>query len=143
MVRLLALPRLVHEDLEEGRLTTGHARALLAVPEPDRQLGLRNLVVERRLSVRATEALVNRERRSPAAPGATAGHAPSGAAAPATAPATGQALQFQAVQEMLEKRLATRVTIHPAGQGTDPGGRIEIEFYSLDEFNRLYELLVR
>jgi hypothetical protein len=52
---------------------------------------------------------------------------------------------------MLERRLATRVLIRPgtqaagtgAGTGMGAGGRIEIEYYSLDDFNRLYALLTR
>jgi ParB family transcriptional regulator, chromosome partitioning protein len=134
MVRLLALPRLLQEDLDEGRLTIGHARALLGLPEPERQLALRNLVLERGLSVRETEQLVQRD-RSRRVPGG---------AAPGPAPALPprEALQFQAVQDMLERRLATRVRIQHGAAGSG-AGRIEIEYYSLDDFNRLYELLVR
>ena len=130
MVRLLALPPLLQEDLDAGRLSTGHARALLGVGAPDGQVALRNLVVERGLSVRETEQLVQRER-------ARARVVPPPTLAPA------EALQFQAVQDILERRFATRVTIQRGGQGGEGGGRIEIEYYSLDDFNRLYELLVR
>ncbi|HKJ00126.1 MAG TPA: ParB/RepB/Spo0J family partition protein [bacterium] len=138
MVRLLALPLLLQEDLDDGRLTIGHARALLGVAEPDRQLGLRALVLQRGLSVRETEQLVQRERSGAPAPGAV----PPADAAPPALPAA-ESLQFQAVQEMLERRLGTRVTIQRAGQASAGTGCIEIEYYSLDDFNRLYELLVR
>ena len=141
LVRLLSLPLSLQEDLEAGRLTTGHARALLAIPEPDRQVALRNVIVERGLSVRETERLVNRARKSRtnATDGRLAEQA-GGVELPA-----GLALQFQAVQEMLEKRFSTRVIIRRGEQGSaaKEAGRIEIEFYSLDDFNRLYELLVR
>ena len=136
MVRLLALPPLLQEDLDAGRLTIGHARALLSLPEPDRQLALRGVVLERGLSVRETEQLVQRERSGERAAGPAAGGG-------APTPAAGEALQFQAVQEMLERRLATRVTIQHRGAGAEGTGRIEIEYYSLDDFNRLYDLLVR
>jgi ParB family chromosome partitioning protein len=132
MVRLLALPPLLLEDLDAGRLTVGHARALLSLPQPDAQVALRQVVIERGLSVRETERLVQRERSAREAP-------PGALAAPALDPA--QALQFQAVREMLEQRLATRVGIQP--DEATGAGRIEIEYYSLDDFNRLYELLVR
>lgn len=141
LVRLLSLPLSLQEDLEAGRLTTGHARALLAIPEPDRQVALRNVIVERGLSVRETERLVNRARKSRtnATDGRLAEQA-GGVELP-----TGLALQFQAVQEMLERRFSTRVIIRRGEQGNaaTEAGRIEIEFYSLDDFNRLYELLVR
>jgi ParB family transcriptional regulator, chromosome partitioning protein len=137
MVRLLSLPPLLQEDLDEGRLSIGHARALLGLPEADRQLALRGVVLERGLSVRETEQLVQRARAPAreAAPGTATG------AAAALPPA--ETLQFQAAQEMLERRLATRVTILHRGSGSAGNGRIEIEYYSLDDFNRLYELLVR
>lgn len=141
LVRLLSLPLSLQEDLEAGKLTTGHARALLAIPEPDRQVALRNVIVERGLSVRETERLVNRARKSRtnATDGRLAQQA-GGVELP-----TGLALQFQAVQEMLERRFSTRVIIRRGEQGSaaTEAGRIEIEFYSLDDFNRLYELLVR
>jgi ParB family chromosome partitioning protein len=150
MVRLLALPPLLQEDLEAGRLSTGHARALLSVPEADRQLLLREQVLQRALSVRETEQLVQRERAgdAPRPPGGTAGDTAGGpaAGAPADGQAGREALQFQAVQDMLERRLATRVVIQHRGSdraGGERGGRIEIEYYSLDDFNRLYDLLVR
>ena len=57
-IRLLQLPEAVRRMLEEGRLTAGHARALLAASEPER---LAHLVVERGLTVRQTEALVREE----------------------------------------------------------------------------------
>jgi ParB family chromosome partitioning protein len=150
MVRLLALPPLLQEDLEAGRLSTGHARALLSVPEADRQLLLREQVLQHALSVRETEQLVQRERAgdAPRPPGGTVGDTAGGpaAGAPADGRAGREALQFQAVQDMLERRLATRVVIQHRGSdraGGERGGRIEIEYYSLDDFNRLYDLLVR
>jgi hypothetical protein len=100
--------------------------------------------------VRETEQLVQRERAgdAPRPPGDTAGGTPGGpaAGAPADGQAGREALQFQAVQDMLERRLATRVVIQHRGSdraGGERGGRIEIEYYSLDDFNRLYDLLVR
>ena len=129
MVRLLALPGPVQEDLETGRLTIGHARALLAVPDAARQRHLRALILAKSLSVRETEALVARER----APGPGAGGGSPGAPDGALPP------RWQATVQRLEKRLGTRVTLvlRPDGES----GRIGIEFYSLDDFNRLYDLL--
>ena len=69
MVRLLALPPLLKEDLADGRLSAGHARALLTLSGADRQIALRGVVIERGLSVRETERLTARAKREhPAAP---------------------------------------------------------------------------
>ncbi len=63
-VRLLSLPESVKEMLEEGRLSAGHARALLGLEDPE---ALAQRVVARGLNVRQTEALVRREKAGPAA----------------------------------------------------------------------------
>lgn len=153
MVRLLALPTALREDLEEERLTTGHARALLAVGEVERQLELRELILARGLSVRETERQVRLRRKLPGKHNRKAAR---------HSPETGRAARdpkFLAVQEALEGRLATRVTINrtenrardarqeKTGKNSRKDsdgqqGKIEIEFYSLEDFNRLYELLM-
>lgn len=141
MTRLLALPPLLREDLEAGRLTAGHARALLAIPFPDHQIALRGVVLERELSVRETERLVNRNRNRNRNQAGPSGSAPEGT----TGATDREDLQFTAVKEMLERRFSTRIRIRPdAGHAReDAGGRIEIEYYSMDDFNRLYDLLMR
>jgi ParB family chromosome partitioning protein len=128
LVRLLALPAPLREDLEVGRLTVGHARALLPVTEADRQLALRELVLARGLSVRETERQVKLEqkRARPTARRRAAG-------------GRGRDPKLLAVEEALEARLGTRVAVRHA---PDEKGRIEIEYYSLDDFNRLYDLLM-
>ncbi|MDH4246908.1 MAG: ParB/RepB/Spo0J family partition protein, partial [Deltaproteobacteria bacterium] len=130
-VRLLALPQAVQQDLEEGRLSAGHARALLAVSDPARQIGIRNVILAKGLNVRETESLVNRQRPS---------------ATPSVKPSLPQREEvlFQSAQDTLERQLATRVIIRraPGTQG-EGAGKIEIEYYSLEDFNRLYERLNR
>src|SRR5207253_5841504 len=64
-LRLLALPPVVKRQLDEGALTAGHARALLAAPDP---AALAGEVVRRGLNVRATEALVRRRLAHPPTP---------------------------------------------------------------------------
>jgi ParB family chromosome partitioning protein len=131
LVRLLALSPPLRQDLDAGRLSVGHARALLAVPDPERQVALRNVVLTRGLSVRETESLIARERGRDT-PGA-------GQAPPPPRPGPNrEELSLQAARQILERRLATRVAIRREGQA---GGRIEIEFYDLEDFNRLYALL--
>ena len=127
LIRLLGLPERLQEDLEEGRLTIGHARALLALESIELQLGLGDLINEQALSVRETErrvkrVLANKDRRG----------------SPASPPPAPDA-KFNAVQEALEGRLRTRVAISQSDAG---GGKIEIEYYSLDDFNRIYDLLM-
>ena len=132
MVRLLALPVSLQEDLESGRLSVGHARALLAVEEMDRQFALRDLVVKRRLSVRETERLVQLEQQRRSS-------RPDDPSKPETPDA--EALNFEAARNSLERQLGTRVAIQQGPDGQ--GGRIEIEYYDMDDFNRLYDLFLR
>lgn len=72
MVRLLALPEPVQHDLEVGRLTIGHARALLAIADAARLRHVHRLILGKGLSVRETEALVAREREHLPAKGGAA-----------------------------------------------------------------------
>ena len=152
MVRLLALPPLLKEDLAAGRLSAGHARALLNLPGADRQIALRGVVIERGLSVRETERMAARakrenpaaraKRKNPAAPhGRIAGENPGGG----NKAQDGARLQFDAVREMLEHRYSTRIRILPQeSPSKNPelqGGRIELEYYSMEDFNRIYDLL--
>ena len=127
LIRLLGLPERLQEDLDEGRLTIGHARPLLALESIALQLGLREIILEQELSVRETERRVKRVLESKDRRRDLALLPP--------APDT----KFNAVREALEGRLRTRVAITQSGEG---GGKIEIEYYSLDDFNRIYDLLM-
>jgi ParB family chromosome partitioning protein len=60
LLRLLKLPSIIQEDLLEERLTVGHAKALLAFDEEEKQIYVRNLILKKGLSVRETEKLVGR-----------------------------------------------------------------------------------
>ncbi len=151
MVRLLSLPPLLKEDLAAGRLSAGHARALLNLPGADRQIALRGVVIERGLSVRETERLAARAKReNPASPrgensGGNAGGTAGGNWAVENKIQDGERLQFDAVREMLEHRFSTKVRILPQ-EGPSKnlqlqGGRIELEYYSMEDFNRIYDLL--
>lgn len=151
MVRLLALPPLLKEDLADGRLSAGHARALLNLPGADQQIALRGVVIERGLSVRETERLAARAKREKPAPphGKNAGGMAGGSAEENSrvknASRDEARLQFEAVREMLEHRFSTKVRIlpkeSPAKNLELQGGRIELEYYSMEDFNRIYDLL--
>ena len=117
-LRLLKLPHPIRDDLIEGAMSAGHGRALLGLEGRDFQLKAREAVIRRGLSVRATELLVKRLKSGPAAQGRTIRR---------KAPGLAQA------EEQLRRTLATKVRIIRRGQR----GRIEVEFYSEDDLDRL------
>jgi ParB family transcriptional regulator, chromosome partitioning protein len=122
-MRLLKLPQEVRAEVAAGRLSMGHARALIAVSDEGTQRRVAREVIARNLSVRETEAMVKR----------------AGREAPATARSSPATLDVhtRAAEEKLRLTLGTRVRINRRGKG----GRIEIEFGSEDELQRLYESL--
>jgi ParB family chromosome partitioning protein len=122
-LRLLELSRPIQTDVEEGRLSLGHAKALLSLSSPDRRQKLRDRIVSEHLSVRATEELA----RPPA---------PTGAAPAKTR--TAQDPHIQSVADSLRQRFQTRVRV----KGSADRGRIEIEYFSAEEFDRLTETLL-
>jgi ParB family transcriptional regulator, chromosome partitioning protein len=120
-LRLLALPQPVLDGIDEGLLTEGHARALLALTTAARQIEAMQAVVRKALSVRDTEALV----RDWSEPGAGKSSARSGKAAPGP------------LDTKLSRALGTKVRVRGGGRK----GRIEIEYYSQEELMRLIDLL--
>ncbi|MDZ4339202.1 MAG: ParB/RepB/Spo0J family partition protein [candidate division NC10 bacterium] len=117
-LRLLKLPPRIREDLIEGRLSAGHGRALLALEGRDLLLKAREAILRRSLSVRATELLVKRLK-----------------AAPADRARRRQGGALAAAEEQLRRALATKVRIVRQGRR----GRIEVEFYSEEDLERLIE----
>jgi len=120
-LRLLKLPTVIQEDLKAGRLTMGHARALLALTETEDLLKLREQILSHSWSVRATEQSVQQKR---------------------TAPLRRQprrSAELSAVEDMLRTALATRVRV----VGTERAGRIEIAYSSREELDRLLEVIAR
>jgi ParB family chromosome partitioning protein len=120
-VRLLNLPDGVQHDVAAGRLSMGHARALLGLPGEAEQRRAARTVIARGLSVRETEAFVKRVTASKGA-------------ATTTTPAD---VHARAAEERLRLALGTRVRIVRRGAK----GRIEIDFASEDELIRIYEQL--
>jgi ParB family chromosome partitioning protein len=119
-LRLLKLPQEVRTSVGSGALSMGHARALLGLPDETAQLRLARDIVAKGLSVRDTEALVQK-----------AAH-PSD---PATRPEND--VHTKAAEERLRFALGTRVRIIRGRKG----GKIEIAFTSEDELQRLFERL--
>lgn len=119
-LRLLKLPMKVQEDLIEGVLSAGHGRALLALEGRDLQLKARDAVIKHGLSVRATELFVKRLKAAPSAQRRILRR---------QAPALARA------EEQLRRALATKVRIVRSGRR----GRIEVEFYSEEDLDRLVQ----
>ena len=118
-VRLLTLPEPVQAWVKEGKLTAGHARALITHPDP---VALARRVIDRGLSVRETEALV----RKPGQP--AAGKAADRAAKDA---------DTRALEADLSAQLGLPVSIAHAGQG----GQLVLRYRNLDDLDRLCRLL--
>jgi len=120
-LRLLRLPDEVRNLVSDGSLSMGHARALLGLDSPAAQRQLARDIVARGLSVRETEALVKRQ-GEPAAP---------------PKPERKKDANTRAAEDKLRFALGTGVEIVRRGKG----GRIQIEFTSEDELNRIFEKL--
>src|SRR6185369_1264098 len=120
-LRLLRLPPPIQDDLRAGRLTMGHARALLALTVASEQLKLRDEILTHEWSVRATEDTVRT---------ATAGRPPRPKQRRRSA-------EMTALEDTLQRALMTRVRI----VGSDRQGRIEVSYANAEELERLAGLL--
>ena len=118
-LRLLKLPELIQADLRAGRLTMGHARALLSLASPAEQLKLREEILAHSWSVRATEEGVQRKQRL------------------APRRAGRRSAELAALEDSLRETLATRVRL----VGSERAGRIEITYTSAEDLERLTELI--
>jgi ParB family transcriptional regulator, chromosome partitioning protein len=118
-LRLLKLPDLIQADLRAGRLTMGHARALLSLDSPAEQLRLREQILAHSWSVRATEEGVQAKRAKPARRQLR------------------RSAELAAVEDALRVALATRVRL----VGNERAGRIEIAYSSREELDRLADLI--
>jgi ParB family chromosome partitioning protein len=123
-LRLLELPKEVQSDVEDGRLSMGHAKALLQVSNPERRRALRERILKEGLSVRSAEALASPAPRSVTAPG----RKPRAPLDP----------QLQQLGDALRRRFQTRVRI--AGDGER--GRFEIEYFGAEDLDRISSLLL-
>ncbi len=119
-LRLLKLPQEVRANVGSGALSMGHARALLGLPDEASQLRVSRDVLAKDLSVRETEALV-RKGTQPAA----------------VKTAAEKDVHTRAAEERLRFALGSRVRIARKRKG----GRIEIDFASEEELQRIFEAL--
>jgi ParB family chromosome partitioning protein len=123
-LRLLKLPDEVRTEVASGRLSMGHARALLSLGDEGDQRRIARDVIARSLSVRETESLVKTM-------------VESGSSRREPAPAAPVDVHTRAAEDRLKMLLGTRVRIVRAGTR----GRIEIDFVSEEELIRIYEQL--
>ena len=122
-LRLLRLPKRIRDDVAEGTLSEGHARALLGLERAADQLKARDEVVRRGLNVRGTEALVRRLR----------GTGIKGARQPNQNP------NLSALEDQLRTALGTRVRIVADGRG----GTLHITYFSSDDLTRIADIILR
>jgi ParB family chromosome partitioning protein len=122
MLRLLNLPETVQTMVADGSLSMGHARALLSIESVSGQLNAARKIVSDGLSVRQAEKLATEQK------GSSTGPAPK----PPKDPNVAQ------LEDDLRRRLGTKVHLKTQDGGK---GRIEIEYFSLDELDRLLGML--
>jgi ParB family chromosome partitioning protein len=126
-LRLLRLPKEIQQDVIDGQLSMGHARALLSLDGAARIKEARDQVVRKQFSVRQTEALVKKLKGSTGQPAARK---------------TRIDPELADLAARLQRCLGTKVNILPQTRG-GKGGKIEISYYSAEEFERLLELFER
>lgn len=126
MVRLLQLPEEVQTLLDEGNLTAGHARALLALADPLTQMDIAKDIVSKGLSVRAVEQLVNEIKQVGEAPQETRNRQ-----------AFKNDNKWKNVSDQMTHILQTQVRI----RGNGKNGRLEISFYGEGDLQRILDAL--
>lgn len=119
-LRLLNLPTAIRQLLAEGAITAGHARALLSMTDAKAQNDLAKKIAREGLSVRETERLAGGKKSAKRASARTSKND-----------------EIVSVEDELKQLLGTKVTITGKGRS----GNIAIEYYSLEELNRLIDLL--
>jgi len=124
-LRLLRLPDDLQQLVIEGRLSTGHARTLLALTHVDLQRRMARKIIDDGLSVRATELLVHK----------------SSEEKPTKKPAASQTddPNIRAAESKLRRALGTQVKIT---QSTEGKGKIEISFFDTSDLDRVYNLIM-
>lgn len=120
-IRLLKLPAKAKTALVDQKISSGHARCLLALASPDEQTAALDMILKRGLNVRETERLVNKLKQTPA---------------------DKQTVVKDRFMVDLEKQLTTKCMARVHLKGTSKKGTIEIAYKSMDELNRLARYLL-
>ncbi len=128
-MRLLKLPDEIQKLIEEGKLTAGHGRALLLTDDKAIQVRTARAIIEKQMSVREAERTIKR----------AAADSSSVTAAKKQVTQTADP-NVRHAEAKLMRSLGTNVKIRPSGKGNS--GKIEIEYYSGEDLDRLYSLLM-
>ncbi|MDB5017378.1 MAG: chromosome partitioning protein ParB [Mucilaginibacter sp.] len=123
-LRLLKLPPAVQASIRDGQISMGHAKALITIDDPAKQIYLHQHIIQQGLSVRKTEELVRGMQRSSVK---KEGKQPEPVS-----------FQIQKIQDDLASKFSTRVKIKIVNQGK---GTIEIPFLSEDDLSRILEIM--
>lgn len=125
-MRLLKLQPDVQKMVEQGQISEGHARTIVSIDDPELQTEVAKEIVEQQLSVRQTEMLVKELQQ------------PAEKKKPRPKPDLQRSALFDELANNLKGKLGTKVNIKPSGKSK---GRIEIEYYSDEDLDRIYDLL--
>ncbi len=163
-LRLLRLPESIHDRINAGAISGGHARTLLGIEDPDLLVQAAELIETEGLSVRVLERIVPLVNQGSDPAGALArlsggtsvetppatqptdhpeSTTPSGGSSPpgersAERTAPRKTVEMQEIEQQLIERLGTRVVL----TGSNDRGKIEISYLSMDDLDRLMELLM-
>lgn len=125
-MRLLKLDQRVQQMLIDEMISEGHGRALLPITDPEEQFNLAMKVFDEKLSVRETEKLIKKLQEEKNTPVAQEEETKD------------VSFVYKSLEEKLKRTLGTKVEIKNKANNT---GKIEIEYYSMDELERIVELL--
>jgi ParB family chromosome partitioning protein len=123
-VRLLSLDETFLEWIEEGKMTAGHGRALLAIEDPKLRMDLAQKASRGKMTVRQLERMATRRSRSRSKEAVIEEPDPN---------------RLAAIDE-LQKHIGTRVTLHMPANGHV--GQLILDFYDEEQLNGLYERLM-
>ncbi len=124
-MRLLKLPGEIQGLIEEGKLSAGHGRTLLMIGDPKVQRRLATSIIDLALSVREVEKAVKRLERDGSQTIAAKQVKPDP--------------NIKSAETKLMRHLGTNVRIIPGKKG---GGKIEVEYYSMDDLDRIFQLIL-
>lgn len=124
-LRLLKLPDPIQASLRSGEISMGHARALINLEDSEAQLYIWKQAVNDKLSVRSVESLVNKFGKQKGEVKKKSVEEP-------------KSIDAAQVESQLRERLATKVRLHHTKRGS---GEIIVEYYSIDDLERLMELM--
>lgn len=121
-LRLLSLPQNIQESVLSGTITMGHAKAILALDDDKMKNSLHDLIVKKSMTVRMAEKIAGKMVGKTNAPAASYSN---------------HNIYLKHLAEQLQEKLGTKVAI----QGDDEKGSIVIDYFTLDDLNRLLESL--